>query len=100
MTYALVETTTLVPRQEHWVILCNATINIPGDERSRTAPGHGYPAHARSYLEYRAYTLKEQFLEDLEKLYRQKPDRGDIVAIHVAGIVEPTLDIKFVFEGA
>lgn len=36
-----------MPAGEHWAILIFETTStyVPGDERSRTAPGHGYPAH-------------------------------------------------------
>lgn len=30
-------------------VLETHTIHIPGDERSRTNPGHGYPAHDEHY---------------------------------------------------
>jgi len=33
-----------LPQGEHWAILEDSSIHIPGDERSRTNPGHGYPA--------------------------------------------------------
>lgn len=36
-----------IPKKEHWAILDFVTVHIPGDERSRTNPGHGYPASER-----------------------------------------------------
>jgi len=50
-----------VPEGEHYAILIFGQINIPGDERSRTHPGHGYPAHMVSNIEYRAFTKKEDW---------------------------------------
>jgi hypothetical protein len=32
-----------IPSVEHWAIITGSSILIPGDERSRTNPGHGYP---------------------------------------------------------
>lgn len=36
-----------VPSEEHFAILVyeHSSVHVPGDERSRTNPGHGYPAH-------------------------------------------------------
>ena len=31
------------------LIITKASVHIPGDERSRTNPGHGYPAHTEHY---------------------------------------------------
>jgi hypothetical protein len=43
-----------LPEGKLYVIITNESVWIPGDERSRTAPGHGYPASTHSYagLEY------------------------------------------------
>ena len=32
------------------LLLTDLRVHIPGDERSRTNPGHGYPAHDVSYM--------------------------------------------------
>lgn len=64
-----------VPSQDHWAILIFGQINIPGDERSRTHPGHGYPAHMVSNIEYRAYTKKEDWeaaIIEMEKDHTHK----------------------------
>lgn len=34
-----------------YAALVTKSIAIPGDERSRTHPGHGYPEHTEEYLE-------------------------------------------------
>lgn len=34
-----------------YAALVSKSVSIPGDERSRTNPGHGYPAHTETYLE-------------------------------------------------
>jgi hypothetical protein len=34
-----------------YAALVSRSVTIPGDERSRTNPGHGYPEHTESYLE-------------------------------------------------
>ena len=40
-----------------YIVLVNSSYHVEGDERSRTAPGHGYPAHDVDYLE--AVELKD-----------------------------------------
>ena len=57
---------------------------IPGDERSRTNPGHGYPEHTEHYISYRAYVDKPSFERDLKEDLRRKEN---VVGIHVQGVV-------------
>ncbi len=56
------------PTAVHWVIMQFNTIHIAGDERSRTNPGHGYPAHTESSVSYEAYFTEEKFLEAVREL--------------------------------
>lgn len=39
--------------------LVTKSITVPGDERSRMHPGHGYPAHTEEYLELVTFANKE-----------------------------------------
>lgn len=57
-----------VPEQEHFAIFESRTITIPGDERSRTNPGHGYPESTESFISYEAYFTKEKLLAAIKKL--------------------------------
>jgi len=36
--------------------------HIPGDERSRTNPGHGYPAHTINYTTVREFCSEQEML--------------------------------------
>lgn len=36
----------------HWAVIKDVTTHHEGDERSRTNPGHGYPAHTTSAKVY------------------------------------------------
>ena len=40
-----------------------SSISIPGDERSRTNPGHGYPAHEQPTIEIRDFKDQEEMVE-------------------------------------
>ena len=62
-----------LPAGAHWVIFEGGSVHVEGDERSRTAPGHGYPAHTVSYLTYVAYTEEKHWLAEIEKREKAKP---------------------------
>jgi hypothetical protein len=61
-----------LPPGIHYVILVFSSIWIPGDERSRTNPGHGYPEHTQSTLDCIAFPTKEEWLKEIEN--RTKSD--------------------------
>lgn len=44
-----------ITKDEHYAIITTGTIWIPGDERSRTNPGHGYPDHTETTIQYDAF---------------------------------------------
>ena len=44
-------------------VLIKNSVTIPGDERSRTNPGHGYPESTHEYLE----AIKFDDLDELRK---------------------------------
>jgi hypothetical protein len=50
-----------VPVGIHWAIITFSNEYIPGDERSRTNPGHGYPAHTVTKANYTAYTNEKEW---------------------------------------
>lgn len=58
----------IVPDGRHWAIIQIRSIHIPGDERSRTAPGHGYPAHTEQAVVYQAYTALADWEHEIERL--------------------------------
>lgn len=46
--------------QEYYAAFIESSYHVPGDERSRTNPGHGYPAEDVKYTEVRKFgTLEE-----------------------------------------
>lgn len=55
-----------IPRKPHWAIIRSESVFIPGDERSRTAPGHGYPERTEYYIKYEVYYNEEDFKKALE----------------------------------
>jgi hypothetical protein len=64
------------PSAPHWAILKFSTTNVAGDERSRTNPGHGYPAHSVDNVSYEAYYTEQKFLAAVAKLESDSYARG------------------------
>lgn len=69
-----------MPAQKHFAILIfkTSTTHVPGDERSRTAPGHGYPAHDVTNKSYEYWAIRgEKSLKDaiefLEERKKEEP---------------------------
>jgi hypothetical protein len=78
-----------MPTKEHWAIIEYSHIYVPGDERSRTHPGHGYPASNQPVLNYIAFDSKE----DLEKYFQEHSTMKieNVTIIHVKPAVAKTV---------
>lgn len=46
------------------------SVHIPGDERSRQCPGHGYPAYDHKYTEVTEFETEEELLTWIERRER------------------------------
>jgi hypothetical protein len=70
-----------IPTTPHWAILEFTSIHVEGDERSRTNPGHGYPASDEPVVLYLAF----DDLSSMESYIRQhcvhKPSYKDDIRI-------------------
>lgn len=62
-----------VPNEVHYQFLIYKTssVYIPGDERSKTCPGHGYPEHYETYNTMEHYITGNrdaalEFIKDLD----------------------------------
>jgi hypothetical protein len=51
----------------HFAIVEFGSIHIPGDERSRNSPGHGYPDHTQSTCTYIAFESEEEWKRVIDK---------------------------------
>jgi len=60
-----------VPTCKHYGIVTFGKIAIPGDERSRTNPGHGYPEHTEHTATYSAYD-KEAWKNEIIRMTERK----------------------------
>lgn len=63
-----------VPQSPHFQILVFGSIYVPGDERSRTNPGHGYPASNEPTISLQVFTLNQhaEFEAEVARLERNK----------------------------
>ena len=83
------------PTEPHWAILKYSSISIPGDERSRTNPGHGYPASTEHIVKYEAYFTEEKFLAAIEKLEEARYGYTSYTALKVEPLkIEKTVTIS------
>lgn len=75
-----------VPNEEHYIVLEDRSIYVPGDERSRTNPGHGYPAETINTL-YHNLVSESKLKEYVESLIKAKKVPGvDFKVIRVTPV--------------
>src|SRR3989304_8144426 len=87
------------PKDEHYamIIFKTKSIHHEGDERSRTNPGHGYPAHTEevSNHEYHAFEKTEAGKLEWEKSLKDSYGKNKNVVGFIAGkILKISTEIK------
>lgn len=84
-----------IPKGEHYAVLVFGSIHIPGDERSRTAPGHGYPEHTETKIDYIAFDSRVECESWIERSERYgKPNFQIVVATPCAVNRTTTVEIS------
>jgi hypothetical protein len=84
-----------IPQGEHYVIVEIASVDIPGDERSRTNPGHGYPAHTEHYTRMRVTTDRAVWEKEIADMVQESPRGAEkFVAYHVPAIAKISRSVK------
>lgn len=65
------------------LVLEKRTIYSPGDERSRTNPGHGYPESTGHLSLIRSYITQDEkeWKKEISNAYEDKPGRTDFCAM-------------------
>lgn len=61
-----------LPGEEFFAILTPTSVTIPGDERSRTNPGHGYPEHTVDHWEMEVFADKHEWEVEIMRRYSQQ----------------------------
>jgi hypothetical protein len=85
-----------LPTGEHWVILTDRSIHIPGDERSRTNPGHGYPESTEHYVDYEMFEDEDAFKKELTERIKRDP-KTTARGMHVMGVYEAYLEVELAY---
>jgi hypothetical protein len=73
-----------LPIDKHFAALVFDYITIPGDERSRTNPGHGYPEHTESVIKYITFASKvdmEQWVSKQETSPYGRKDNYKVIEV-------------------
>ncbi len=82
-----------------YAIATSGSIYVPGDERSRTNPGHGYPGGSEPVIELKVTEDEEAWKLEIAEMktssYYQKPFRAFIIQpveidVSVSVEVKPT----------
>lgn len=63
---------TELPTESYLAIITNNSVNVPGDERSRTNPGHGYPAYTERSFNIEVYESEDSWKKEVERLTLSK----------------------------
>ena len=88
---------TEIMAQDHWAIIESVSTHHEADERSKTHPGHGYPAHTTTALVYRPYETKDDALDAV----RSQPSHKTYTVIRaLKATIETTLAFKFETGGS
>lgn len=61
-----------IPNTPFFAILLPKSVTIPGDERSRTNPGHGYPESTEYSFDIQIYSLKEDWEKEISRMQLAK----------------------------
>ena len=71
----------LQPGVTYYGILKFSSITIPGDQRSRDCPGHGYPEHTMTSVELQIFTKREAWETEVSRKTNDRYDSGDWVPL-------------------
>jgi hypothetical protein len=84
-----------IPKEPHYAILEQRSITIPGDERSRTNPGHGYPASTEQVWDYIVFDDRNKWEAEIKRRHGMVFGNKDFVAISAtAATVRTTFDVE------
>jgi hypothetical protein len=83
------DTKSSILKNPHWAILTFSQTQVEGDERSRTNPGHGYPAHTVNTVEYAAFANEENWKAEVSEL--ENPKYGSKSVYHAMYVIPATV---------
>jgi hypothetical protein len=84
-----------IPKVPHFALISADSVHVPGDERSRTNPGHGYPAHNVPTINYRWFLVREDWEAAIAKEHALVFSKKDFIAVAVTpATVTSTIQVK------
>ena len=77
------------------ILLAEQSVFFEGDERSRTNPGHGYPARTETYDANEVYATTDRPLMErtVELLFKDDPRRTDVIVFRPGSRVSVTSSV-------
>lgn len=91
-----------VPKDFHYAILLfdKQSVYIPGDERSRTNPGHGYPGGTEYYNTYQYFFTRDsvELNKFVKYLFNNNSYKDKFVFFQVSGLGKVNLDVSISIE--
>ena len=81
-----------IPSQRHYALIHKTTIYIPGDERSRTNPGHGYPESYEESFSYQDYSDKDLLTIRVNQLITSRKKIG--IDFWVLDVIPMSIETK------
>lgn len=87
-----------IPKEPHYVIVKIGSVHIPGDERSRTNPGHGYPARTMTHPEMRVTTNKAHWEKEIAEELQSDPQQQKFIAYFVPSLAVVKTEVKVSIE--
>ena len=93
------KTVATLPTKPYFAILTPRSVFIPGDERSRTNPGHGYPEHTEQSWDIEVYEKQSDWETKVKELALRK-DRNfqavkvDPVKVELGVIISQVVQLR------
>ena len=98
MSFKRISKASDIPSMPHFVIVTTSqqTIHHEGDQRSRTNPGHGYPAYDETInnLEMEITFDQIEWEEKVKRLFNHNPKRTDVIAYHVDSVADISIGVS------
>lgn len=80
---------------EFYAVFVESSYHIPGDERSRTNPGHGYPAHDVTYTAVETFGDEDELKDWIRKNESLAFSKKEYRAVKCTPLsVTTSLDVK------
>lgn len=87
-----------VPKGHHFAVLVykSDSVFVPGDERSRTNPGHGYPERYETFESFEHYVTEDQneWETFIKSLHFKKENNFVFFEVQKLGELEVKVNLK------